>query len=113
MPHSESLAARIRHALAGRRGFSEKKMFGGLGFLLHGNMCVGIWHSSLIVRLGDDQARSARQEPHVADFDITGRPMKGWLMVEPDGLDTDHQLATWINRCLEFVKALPPKYATS
>jgi len=109
MTYSESLALRIRQALAGRRGITEKKMFGGVGFLLHGNMCVGIWHSSLIARLGPDEGAAALEEPHVAPFDITGRPMKGWIMVEPDGIDTDDQLAGWIRRSIDFVSTLPKK----
>ena len=109
MAYSESLALRIRQSLAGRRGFAEKKMFGGVGFLLHGNMCVGIWHASLIVRLGPEQGAAALKEPRVVPFDITGRPMKGWVMVEPDGIETDEQLADWIRRSIEFVSMLPPK----
>jgi TfoX/Sxy family transcriptional regulator of competence genes len=109
MAYSESLALRIRQALAGRRGITEKKMFGGVGFLLHGNMCVGIWRSSLIVRLGPEEGAAALQEPNVAEFDITGRPMKGWIMVEPDGIETDEQLAGWVRRSIEFVSTLPKK----
>ena len=109
MAYSESLAARIRQLVASRRGMTEKKMFGGIGFLLHGNMCVGIWKSSLIVRLGAEEAEAARSEPYVGEFDITGRPMKGWLMVEPEGVETDEQLAGWVERCVEFVRTLPRK----
>lgn len=109
MVYSESLAARIRQVLKGQRGFTEKKMFGGIGFLLHGNMCVGIWQTSLIARLGPDQATAALKEPNVVEFDITGRPMKGWVVVEAEGLDTDHQLSTWIERAVEFVEILPRK----
>jgi TfoX/Sxy family transcriptional regulator of competence genes len=109
MVYSESLATRIRQMLKGRRGFTEKKMFGGVGFMLHGNMCVGIWQTSLIVRLGPDQAETALKEPNVVEFDITGRPMKGWIMVEADGIETDEQLDGWIERAVEFVEALPKK----
>ena len=87
MAYSESLADRIRQTFARRRGIIEKKMFGGVGFLLHGNMCVGVWKTSLIARLGLDQAESALNEPYVEEFDITGRPMKGWVMVEADGIE--------------------------
>ena len=92
-----------------RRGIVEKKMFGGVGFLLQGNMCVGIWKDSLIVRLDPDEIASALDEPHVVELDITGRPMKGWVMVEPDGIESDEQLSAWIARAIEFVRALPPK----
>ena len=109
MAYSESLARRIRHVIAGQRGITEKRMFGGIGFMLNGNMCVGVWKSSLIVRLGPERADAAMKEPHVVAFDITGRAMKGWAMVEPDGLETDEQLSDWIVRAEEFVQTLPMK----
>lgn len=109
MAYSESLARRIRYVFTRRRGITEKKMFGGVGFLLNGNMCVGVWKDSLIVRLGPDQAGTALKEQHVVEFDITGRAMKGWAMVEADGLETDEQLSDWIQRALKFVRTLPPK----
>ncbi|MEX0977882.1 MAG: TfoX/Sxy family protein [Pirellulales bacterium] len=109
MPYSKSLAARIRQVTAARRGIVEKKMFGGVGFLLDGNMLVGIWHDSLIARLGPEQGPKALQKPHVKEFDITGRAMKGWVMVEPDGIENDSQLADWIEQAIEFVATLPPK----
>jgi TfoX/Sxy family transcriptional regulator of competence genes len=109
MPYSEALARRVRDAAAGRRGLSEKKMFGGVGFLLHGNMCVGVWQNSLIVRVGPDAYEAALAEPHVVPFDITGRPMKGWAMVEPDGLASDEPLRAWIDRAIDFVNTLPKK----
>lgn len=109
MPYSHSLADRVRQTLRGRRGIVEKKMFGGVGFLLHGNMLVGIWHSSLIVRLGPEQGATALKQPHVREFDITGRPMKGWIMVEPDGLESEPQLVDWVERATRFVETLPAK----
>ena len=84
-------------------------MFGGVGFLLHGNMCVGVWKTSLIARLGPEQAKTALREASVVAFDITGRPMNGWIMVEADGLETDEQLTGWIQRAVEFVSTLPGK----
>ena len=77
MAFDESLAARIRNALARKKGVVEKKMFGGVGFLLHGNMLVGVWKDSLIVRLGPDEGEEALREPQVREFAITGRAMKG------------------------------------
>jgi TfoX/Sxy family transcriptional regulator of competence genes len=109
MAYSESLARRIRQVFAGRRGIVEKKMFGGVGFMLNGNMCVGVWKTSLIVRLGPELADAALKEPNVVEFDITGRSMKGWAMVEPDGLETDEQLSGWIQQSVEFVETLPVK----
>jgi TfoX/Sxy family transcriptional regulator of competence genes len=109
MPYSESLAERIRHVLGGRKEIEEKKMFGGVGFLLGGNMLVGVWQTSLIARIGADQYGAALKKPHVREFDITGRPMKGWVMVEPDGIDNDKQLSRWIEEALNFVETLPAK----
>jgi TfoX/Sxy family transcriptional regulator of competence genes len=109
MAYSEGLAKRIRDALARRTGIEEKKMFGGVGFLLHGNMLVGVWKDSLIVRLGPDEGEEALKEPHVREFDITGRPMKGWVLVEPEGVEGDDQLAGWIRRAVKFVGRLPAK----
>lgn len=111
MAYSESLALRVRSAMVQRRGIAEKKLFGGVGFLLHGNLLVAIWKHSLIVRLGPDAAAQALQEPHVGEFDVTGKPMKGWIMVEPDGLDEDEQLNRWIELAWKFVASLPPKPA--
>ena len=109
MPYSKSLAARIRRTLAPRKGLIEKKMFGGVAFMLHGNMLVGVWEESLIVRLGPDRGEQALSEPHVQAFDVTGRPMRGWVMVEPEGVEHDGQLADWIPRATEFVGTLPAK----
>lgn len=109
MAFSEELAMRIRDAVAGRRSLLEKKMFGGVGFLLHGNMLVGVWKDSLIVRLGPDAYDDALLEPHVREFDITGKPMKGWVMVEPEGVRDDEPLKVWIERATKFVKTLPKK----
>ena len=109
MAFSEELAERIRHALARRKGVEEKKMFGGVGFLLNGNLLVGVWKDSLIVRLGPDQGDEALREPHVKEFDITGRAMKGWVLVGPEGVEGDEQLGGWIERATKFVKTLPAK----
>jgi len=109
MAYSKSLADRIRWGLRSNRNVEEKKMFGGVGFLLNGNMLVGVWESSLIVRLGPEQGTEALKQSHVKEFDVTGRPMKGWVMVEPDGLDSDTELAKWIEQAIQFVGMLPAK----
>jgi TfoX/Sxy family transcriptional regulator of competence genes len=103
------LAARIRDALARTRNVVEKTMFGGIGFLLHGNLLVVVWKDSLIARVGPDAYEDARLEAHVGEFDITGRPMRGWVLVEPEGVEDDHQLAVWIGRAVAFVGTLPAK----
>ena len=109
MAFSEALAERIRQALARRKHVEEKKMFGGVGFLLGGNLLVGVWKQSLVVRLGKDQGEEALVEPHVKEFDITGRPMRGWVMIEPSGIRGDIELTTWIERAVDFVRTLPTK----
>jgi len=109
MAYSESLSLRVRQVLGRRRGIAEKKMFGGVGFLLHGNMCVGIWKNSLIARIDPSEYEDVLAEEYVQEFDITGRPMKGWALVEPDGLDSDTQLTEWIERSARFVATLPKK----
>src|SRR5271157_653135 len=107
MAFDETLAARIRDALARKRGVEERKMFGGVGFMLNGNMLVGVWKESLIVRLGPDEGEEALLEPHVKEFDITGRPMRNWVLVEPEGVKDDEELKEWIQRALEFVGKMP------
>jgi TfoX/Sxy family transcriptional regulator of competence genes len=109
MAYSKSLAARIQHIVGKRRGIVEKKMFGGVCFLLEGNMLVGVWQNSLIARVGAGVAAEALTQEFVREFDVTGRPMKGWIVVDPDGIDTDQQLREWIERSLEFVRTLPRK----
>jgi TfoX/Sxy family transcriptional regulator of competence genes len=108
MPYNEQLADRVRSAVSRRKGFTEKKMFGGVGFLLRNNMCVGVWKEFLIVRLGP-AAEDALQQPFVKEFDITGRAMTGWAMVEPEGTDDDTDLHDWIARAIKFVSKLPAK----
>jgi TfoX/Sxy family transcriptional regulator of competence genes len=113
VPYSESLAERVRTLIASLRGYAEKKMFGGVGFLLHGNMCVGIWQDSLIVRVGAEQHDEAMAKPFAKPFDITGRPMTGWVMVEPDGLDSDRDLRSWVESGIRFAISLPARQDTS
>ncbi len=109
MAFDEALAGRIRDALSRKKGVEEKKMFGCVCFLLNGNALAGVWKDRLIARLGPDEGEAALREPHVRAFDITGRPMRNWVAVEPDGVEDDYQLKDWIERALKFVKALPAK----
>jgi TfoX/Sxy family transcriptional regulator of competence genes len=111
MPVNEALAGRIRKALARKKGIAEKKMFGGLGFLLNGNLLVGVWKDALSVRLGEEDGEDALREPHVKVFDITGRPMKNWVLVEPAGIEDDDLLKDWIQRAVKFVGKFPKKEA--
>ena len=109
MAFSEELAEPIRKGLARKKGIEEKRMFGGIGFLLKGNIPVGVWKESLIVRLGPEEGGEALKEPHVKEFDITGRPMKGWVLVAPQGVEDDDQLRGWVRRGVKFVGKLPAK----
>ena len=109
MAFDEALAERIRQALARKKGVEEKKMFGGVGFLLNGNLLVGVWKDSLLVRLSPEQAEEVLREPHVRAFDITGRPMKGWVVVGQAGVQGDDQLKRWVQRAVKFVGKLPAK----
>ena len=92
MAYSESLAERIRQRLARRKSVEEKKMFGGIGFLLNGNMCIGVWKDSLVARVGPDRYDEALQERFVSEFDITGRAMTGRVLIAPEGIEEDDQL---------------------
>lgn len=109
MAYDETLAARIRQCVSRRRNITEKQMFGGVGFLLSGKMLVGVWKESLIVRLGREEYDDAILEENVREFDVTGRPMKGWVLVEGEGLEEDERLSEWIERAIRFVKTLPKK----
>jgi hypothetical protein len=109
MAFSVALAARVRRALARRRNVQEKKMFGGVGFLLGGHLLVGVWKDGLIVRLGPEEGQAALREPHVREFDITGRAMKGWVMVGAKGVEDDGQLTSWLERATRFVRTLPER----
>src|SRR6266480_5614927 len=109
MAFDESLAARIRDALARKKNIEEKRMFGGIGFLLNGNMLVGVWKTSMIVRVGPDGYDDALLEAHVKEFDITGKPMKGWVLVEPEGVKDEDQLKNWIQQAVKFAGKLPGK----
>ncbi|MSR53695.1 MAG: TfoX family protein [Gemmataceae bacterium] len=109
MPFDEILAERLREKLAHRKNVQEKNMFGGLGFLLKGNMLVGIWKEALIVRLGIEEFEDALMQPHARVFNITGKTMRGWVMVDPPGVIEDEQLDYWIQQAWKFVAKMPAK----
>jgi hypothetical protein len=109
MAFDETLAARIRDALARHRNVEEKKMFGCICFFLNGNAVAGVWKHRLIVRLGPNEGEAALREPDVRAFDITGKPMRNWVAVEPEGVEDDDQLGAWIERATKFVRTLPKK----
>ncbi|UCH73899.1 MAG: TfoX/Sxy family protein [Rhodospirillales bacterium] len=109
MAYDESLAARIRAALASRSAIEERRMFGGLAFLVRGNMCCGVAGDSLVLRLGNDGAAKALGEPHVRPMDFSGKPMKSMVYVGPDGIAAAADLARWLERAVAFVQTLPAK----
>ena len=109
MAYDELLASRIRSSLGPLPSLEEKKMFGGVGFLLHGNMACGVHKNNLIVRVGPARYDQALTNPHTRPFDMTGRPMAGWIMVESQGCGTEGDLKEWIEQGIEFVRSLPAK----
>jgi TfoX/Sxy family transcriptional regulator of competence genes len=110
MAFSEELADRVRHLLARRKHVEEKRMFSGIGFLLNGNLLVGVRKDSLLVRLGPEQGEEALTEAHVSEFTITGRgAMKRWVVVGLEGVQSDDQLRGWVRRAVKFVGNLPAK----
>ena len=109
MAFDEGLAERIRTELANRNDITEKAMFGGLSFLLNGNMSVGVIKDDLVVRVDPEQNDDLLKLPHARPMDFTGRPMRGWIFVAPDGLSEDEDLRAWVKRGVDFAEALPPK----
>ena len=107
MPYDEKLAARLRRILD--RDVEEKRMFGGLTFMVGGHMCCGVTGSDLMVRLGEEAASAAIADPHARPMDFTGRPLKGFVFVAAEGIATDRGLRGWVRRALRFVETLPPK----
>ncbi|KAA3629275.1 MAG: RNA methyltransferase [Proteobacteria bacterium] len=111
---AEQLAQRIRPLLQAHPGFDEKRMFGGLCFLLNGNMCCGVTKEArLMVRVGGDAYDDALRQPHATEMDFTGRPLKGMVFVDAPGFAHDNQLAEWIDRGIAFCGQLPEKSAAA
>jgi hypothetical protein len=109
MAYNETLAHRVRAVVSDRPGLSEKKMFGGLAFMLNGNMCCGIVKEELMVRVGPDQYEAALARPHARRMDFTGRPMKGMVYVAEPGFAADETLAEWVAMGADFAGSLPAK----
>ena len=109
MPYDDGLAHRVRAAMEERADPDELEMFGGLGFTVDGNMCVGVIEDSLVARVGPDAYDDALAEPHARPFDFTGREMRGWVFVDHPGLASDADLERWVDRTVAFVETLPPK----
>jgi len=109
MAFDEKLAARIRKLLAGRPGLREQKMFGGVAFMIRGNMCCGIAKDELMVRILVERTDELLTRPQARMMDLTGRLMKGFLLVRPEGYRTAAQLKAWVEQALECVGTLKPK----
>ena len=109
MAYDEKVAQRLRTAFAGRADIVEKKMFGGIAFMHRGNMCCGIVGDTLMARVGPSQYQEALARPHAREMDFTGKPLKGFVYVDPPGFSDDGELRRWIGMCEEFTASLPAK----
>ena len=109
MAYDEALAQRIEKRISRIDGLQSKKMFGGIGFLLYGNMAVGVYKNYMIVRVGSDNSEELLKEPFAKVFDITGRPMAGWILVDALGLENEKALQFWVEKGVNFASSLPAK----
>lgn len=109
MAHDAQLAERIRKVLAHRRGVTERKMFGGICFMVNGNMSCGVAGDDLMLRLGNEGAARALEDRHTRPMDFTGRPMKSMVFMAPAGVQSDGALKSWVDRSVGFARSLPPK----
>lgn len=109
MSYDENLAERIRKILSRRRGVAEKKMFGGLAFMLEGNMCCGVIDRDLVARVGPARYEDALSDPRARPMDFTGKPLGGYVYVGPAGCRSDDALKKWLEWSIEFVSTLPAK----
>lgn len=109
MAYDDGLAQRVRERLRERAGVTEKKMFGGLAFMVNGHMSCGIIGEELMVRTGPDGYEAALAKPHAREMDFTGRSLKGFVYVSAEGVESDDALAAWVDQGLRFAASLPPK----
>ena len=109
MAYDEALASRVRETLGYNPEISERQMFGGIAFMLSGNMAVGVSKDDLMVRIDPDDHDEALTQAGVRVFDMTGRPMKGWILVGPEATEDDAELQKWVGAGLDFAGSLPPK----
>ena len=109
MAADEKLVGRIRDVLSSHRDVEEKRMFGGIAFMVSGHMCCGPLDNDLMVRVGPDQYESALKLKHATTMEFTGKPLTGFITVKAAGLKTKRDLTKWINKGLAFVETLPPK----
>ena len=104
MAYSEEIADRVRKVIKGKRGLSEKKMFGGLSFLLRGRMCCGVLGEKLVIRVSPEEYDDVLEHRHIAPMDFTGRALKGFVYVLPGGTKTDATLKKWVGRAVAFAR---------
>ena len=109
MAFDEGLAQRLREALASHQSIAEKKMFGGLAFMSRGYMFLGVVGDVMMARVGPEHYEEELSRPHVRAMDFTGRPMRGYVFVDPPGFEDDSDLSDWVHKCHRFVQSLPPK----
>lgn len=109
MSFDEGLAQRVREQFAERSDVVEKRMFGGLCFMVSSHMCCGIVDSTLMLRVGPDQYESLLREKHAREMDFTGKAMKGMLYIDPEGISEELELSQWLGYAIDFVESLPPK----
>ncbi len=109
MPYDEGVAQRVREAMSDQKNVVEKKMFGGLTFMLQGNMCCGVVGGELMVRVGVDGYEAALSQPHARQMDFTRKPLKGFVYVAQQGFEADDDLQAWVDRAVKFARSLPPK----
>jgi hypothetical protein len=109
MAYDGGLAQRVRELLEEIPGYDEKKMFGGICFLLHGHMACGVLKDEIIIRVGPEKYGECLKVRWCRVFDFTDRPMKGWIMVSPEGVEADQDLVEWVQKGVDFALSLPPK----
>jgi TfoX/Sxy family transcriptional regulator of competence genes len=109
MAFNEQLADRVRRLLKGKRGVSERRMFGGLAFMLRDKMCCGVLNDDLVARIGVENYEKALEEAHVRPMDFTGRPLKGYVYIGKDATKTDRGLQKWVQRSVAFTASLKAK----
>ena len=109
MAYDEGVAERLREAYTDTRDVAEKRMFGGIAFMVGGHMSCGVVNDTLMVRVGPDQHANALARPHAREMDFTGKSLTGFVYVDPAGFESDEALASWVQLSVDFVTALPPK----
>jgi len=107
--YDAGLAERLDEIMAGMLEMEVSHMFGGYGFLMNGHMCAGVWNDALIIRIGVEGWNTIQDQPHVRPMDLTGRVMKGWAMIEAEGVSEDDALRRYVDMAIMFCAALPPK----